>query len=102
MTLKFNDDVVDEISRSREVERELLEDGWRVAQIAASLAPVANAPGGGAGARSIRAELFRLPAGPEVRVSWDKRHFYMGFQEFGTEHHSAQPFLRPAAVRFRR
>jgi HK97 gp10 family phage protein len=102
MTLKFNDDAVDDITRSPQVERELLDDGWQIAQVAARLAPVdETVPWGGGGARSIRAELFRMPYGPEVRVSWDRDHFYMAFQEFGTEHHRAQPFLRPAAMRFR-
>ena len=46
----------------------------------------------GAGARSIRAEIV----GDEIRVSWNRDHFYMFFHEVGTSKKSARPFLRPA------
>lgn len=79
------------------VSRELLKDGWLVAEVAASLAPKRS----GAGARSIRAELVRGSDEPEVRVSWDRSHFYMGFAELGSVHQRAEPFLRAAVNRFR-
>lgn len=78
----------------------LLQAGQQVAVAAAQLAPKRTGPGGGAGARSIRAELVTVNGLPEVHVSWDRSHYYMGFQEFGTEHQRATPFLRPAAGQF--
>ena len=79
------------------VARELLRDGWLVAEVAAGLAPKRT----GRGAASIRAELAKDVDEPEVRVSWDQSAFYLAFAEFGTEHQRATPFLRTAANRFR-
>jgi HK97 gp10 family phage protein len=78
------------------VPRELLDDGWLIANDAARMAPKDTT----LGAKSIRAELVKGDD-PEVRISWDRDHFYMSFQEFGTEDRPAQPFLRPAANRYR-
>jgi HK97 gp10 family phage protein len=87
-----------QLKRDPAVSRELLEDGWKVAQGAAAMAPTDST----LGAQSIRAELAKDENGdPEVRVSWDRDHFYMSFSEFGTESQSPRPFLRPAADRFR-
>lgn len=48
------------------------------------------------GAESIHHEkVEEYP--PTYRASWDPEHFYMGFNELGTEHQPARPFLRPAA-----
>jgi HK97 gp10 family phage protein len=53
----------------------------------------------GAGAESIEAQLVNDPiTGTEVRVSWDRQHFYMQYAELGSEHQEATPFLRPAAA----
>jgi HK97 gp10 family phage protein len=56
----------------------------------------------GAGAKSITHEVGYDIDGAYVRVSWDKRHFYMGFHELGTSHENAKPFLRPAAEKPRK
>lgn len=99
MTVKWNKDAVAQVRRDPGVGRALLDAGWQVAEVAAGLAP--KSPGGGEGAKSIRAEMAKTAdADFEVRVSWDRDHFYMGFAEFGTEHQKATPFLRPAAGRF--
>lgn len=79
------------------VARELLRDGWVIAEDAAKSAPVDT----GRGARSIRAEMAKDEHGnPEARVSWDQAAFYMAFAELGTNHQPARPFLRPAANRY--
>jgi HK97 gp10 family phage protein len=51
----------------------------------------------GAGAKSITHEYGHDQDGPFQRVSWDRRHYYMQFHEFGTSRMNAHPFLRPAA-----
>ena len=79
------------------VAAELLRDGFLVAGVAAGLAPKLT----GRGAASISAELASAGGEPEARVSWTTDAYWMMFQEFGTQHHRAQPFLRPAANRFR-
>jgi hypothetical protein len=79
------------------VEAALLEDGWKIARVAADLAPKRS----GAGAKSIHPELVKVGGVPEVHISWDRHHFYMLFSEIGTQHELARPFLRPAAARFR-
>lgn len=72
---------------------DLLEDvGEVVADIAHDLAPKDT----GAGADSIHGEVGEDEESAYVDISWDRDHFYMGFKELGTEHESAQPFLRPA------
>lgn len=71
----------------------LLSKGQEIATRAAINAPRDS----GEGARSISAQLFWVKGEPEVRVSWDRRHFYMGFAELGTVHERPRPFLRPAA-----
>ena len=70
--------------------------GESIAATAARLAPRET----GEGAASIRAEVASGEDGPEVRVSWDERHFYLGFHEFGTARVAPRPFLRPAAQMF--
>jgi HK97 gp10 family phage protein len=55
----------------------------------------------GEGAASIQYELGHDSRGSFVRVSWDRKHFYMMFQELGTSQHTARPFLRPAALKHR-
>lgn len=67
---------------------DLLPVGHRVAQRAAQQAPKRS----GEGAASIHAEVV----GDEVRVSWDRQHFYLYFHEVGTSRMNARPFLRPA------
>lgn len=51
----------------------------------------------GIGAESIHAETtLKEKNKVQVGISWDKKYFYMGFQEFGTSKMPASPFLRPA------
>ena len=97
MTVKVNRQAVKQVMRDPALARELLADGWKVAEAAASLAPRDT----GGGAKSIRAELVKGQGDPEVRVSWDRDHFYLGFAELGSEHQTARPFLRAAANRFK-
>ena len=97
MTLKMNRQAIDEILDDPAYTTALLEGGWQVARDAADLAPKDT----GAGAKSIRAELVTKGVDePEVRVSWDRDHYYMAFPEFGTEDRPATPFLRAAAARY--
>lgn len=55
----------------------------------------------GKGAKSITHEVGYDENGAYVRVSWDRRHWYMRFAELGTSHENARPFLRPAAEKSR-
>ncbi len=96
MTLRVNGREFDDLDQMPEALAAMLDLGVEVANGAAALAPKRT----GAGARSIRAEYAAAAGGGrEVRVSWDRDHFYMGFAEFGTEHQRATPFLRPAAAK---
>lgn len=97
MSLKWDGDAIADVIRSPGVKTALLEDGFKVARLAAQYAPRRT----GDGARSIRAELARGSSDPEVRVSWDSTHFYLGFIELGTEDRSAESFLRRAANEFK-
>lgn len=80
---------------NRQVQQRMEDSAEAIARLAAQLAPKDT----GALARSISAEE---QGDGSWRVSWDKEHFYGIFQELGTEHNRAQPFLRPAAKRFER
>ena len=66
----------------------------QVAGIASLLAPKLS----GEGAASIHGEQ---QSDGTWRVSWDELHYYMFFQEVGTEKMEPNPFLRPAADQFR-
>lgn len=81
------------IARSHpQVRRRKRRDSQTMARLAARIAPKDT----GAGAASIHEE--EQPDGT-WRIAWDREHGYMLFQELGTEHIRAQPFLRPAAKR---
>ncbi len=96
MSVRVNERAFDNLDQLPEALTALLDLGVDVANEAAALAPKRT----GAGARSIRAEYATAADGSrEVRVSWDRDHFYMSFAEFGTEHQRATPFLRPAAAK---
>lgn len=81
--LKYNPDVTSALEKI----------GKAIAHDAAALAPKET----GAGAKSITHEIGFDKNGAFVRVSWDRKHFYMQFAEFGTSEQNATPFLRPAA-----
>jgi HK97 gp10 family phage protein len=49
----------------------------------------------GYGAATIRSEAVLTPDGWEVNVSWSTAAAYMRFQQFGTRHMDANPFLVP-------
>jgi HK97 gp10 family phage protein len=83
-----------ELNRNPAVIQGLEKMGKAIARDAAILAPKRT----GFGAKSIDYELDFDVDGAHVRVSWDKRHFYMSFHEFGTSDQHATPFLRPAAA----
>jgi HK97 gp10 family phage protein len=82
--LQYNPDVTEALNKM----------GKAIAHDAAVLAPKETT----AGARSIHHEVGFDTDGAYVRVSWDRRHFYMWFLEAGTSKKSATPFLRPAAA----
>jgi HK97 gp10 family phage protein len=73
--------------------------GELVAERAQQSAP-RGAPSKG-GAESIHAEVVSTNHGPEIHVSWTPEHFYLRFNEEGSEHQPARPFLRPAAESIR-
>lgn len=67
-----------------------------VAGVIAAAAPKRT----GRGAASIHAEPAPNPA-DGFRVSWDRDHFYMSFQNNGTTHQRARRFVEEALARFR-
>ncbi len=67
----------------------------QIAQAMAARAPRRS----GAGARSIHAEPAPNPV-DGFRVSWDQDHFYMSFQNDGTNHQRARHFVEDALQRF--
>lgn len=84
------------LERKRAIVLGLVGVGEVVAETARRLAPRDRR----GGAESIHPEVVDTASGPEVHVSWEVRHFYMSFHEFGTSEISARPFLRPAAQIF--
>lgn len=87
-TLRLDQAALKALMGSESVLRGLEHVGEQVAERAAQSAPKDS----GEGAASIRAERV----GDEVRVSWDRDHFYLLFAEVGTSRQPARPFLRPA------
>lgn len=100
--MQMNNSEVDKLVRGVEVQQALMDGGQKLAleasQLAVSLGLI-EAPSKG-GAASIHPELVITQGVPEVRVSWDRKHFYMAFAEVGTEHERARSFLRAAASRY--
>jgi HK97 gp10 family phage protein len=80
---------IHELTMSEGTRLALKKVGDSVAERAAQAAPKRT----GGGAESIHAEEA---VDGEVRVGWDRDHFYMLFAEVGTSKHAARPFLRPA------
>jgi HK97 gp10 family phage protein len=83
-----------ELRYNPDVTQALEKIGKAIADDARVLAPKQT----GAGARSIHHELGYDENGAYVRISWDVKHFYMAFPEFGTSRQAATPILRPAAA----
>lgn len=79
-----------ELVHNPQVQRKTGSTADKVAERAADLAPKDT----GEGAASIHAEQ---ESDGSWHVSWDEDHYYMFFQEFGTEFIDPHPFLRPAA-----
>jgi HK97 gp10 family phage protein len=79
--------------RDREARDALFQAAKEVAAYAANIAPKAS----GEGAASIHPEWV----GDDLEVSWDRDHYYMWFQEHGTVHMPAHPFLEPTLDRYR-
>lgn len=77
----------------------MLAVGNDIARKARNAAPRRERPTkAGHGADSIRAEFGTMRTGElTVNVSWDKQHFYMSFQEFGTIRIRPKMFLLAAA-----
>ena len=82
--------------RHPKVRRRLVADVAKIVATAQALAPKDT----GGGAASIHAE------GPDSQGAWrigaDQEHYYMDLQELGTVDFPPQPFLRPAADRYRK
>jgi HK97 gp10 family phage protein len=97
VSLKWNSRALSGIADSAPVVSHLETIGDQVGRRAQALAPRRT----GAGARSIHAEVITEGSHRFVAVSWDRRHFYMGFQELGTANMRPHPFLRPAASSIR-
>lgn len=70
--------------------------GAEFADVARGLAPKRT----GAGAASISGEIVDTPTAFESHVSWDAEHYYMYFQQFGTQFMGAHPFLSLALDRY--
>lgn len=87
----LNPRAIEDVASDPEVGRMLLERAEPIVDAARSGAPRAT----GAGASSIHAEIAESVRPIEVRVSWDREHYYMGFHEFGTIYLPARPFLAP-------
>lgn len=98
MTVNWDSKAVRGITSSPEATQHYLDLGWQVAEVAAVLAPKSGRPNGGAS--SIHPEVVMVDGHPEVHVGYDRKFFYLGFAETGTEHQKATPFLRPAMARF--
>lgn len=81
---------LDRIKRDESMRRELLEQGNPLAEKSAMRAPKNT----GAGADSIRAEAILDSDSWEVRVSWDREHYYMYFHQKGTRTLPARPFMQ--------
>lgn len=82
---------IEDLARDPDIRAGLLAAAAPIVRGAAAAAPKQT----GAGAASIRAEA--VLDGPEwtARVSWDREHYYMFFQERGTVNLPARPFLVP-------
>ena len=89
--VRLASDLQAQLARIRQLDEHDRAVAERIAQAAAIAAPKDT----GAGAASIHAEPDPDEPGA-YRVSWDQEHFYMAYQELGTEHQPARPFLRPA------
>lgn len=89
--------------------RALLEAAEPIRSRAASLAPRGKGKGPHLADNIIAAETTRVPGGKKWRDVKEGEHvvaigpsyrpedvFYGAFQEMGTAHHPAQPFMRPA------
>lgn len=82
---------VEELLRSPELRDAMLDAARPLVKGGAAAAPKLT----GGGAASIRAEAVLDGPAWEVRVSWDRDHFYMYFHERGTKFLPARPFLVP-------
>lgn len=90
--VKLNQAAIDALAADPYVRERLVEGAKPVVVAAQAGAPKRT----GAGAASIGAEAVFVDAGWAARISWDRAHFYMRFQEYGTKTIDARPFLRPA------
>lgn len=94
MDVDLHTDWERQLERNPGVARAVLRAAEVVVEDAQERAP--RGPPPDPGAESIHHEqVEEVP--PTYRVSWDPEHFYMKFNELGTEHQRARPFLRPAA-----
>jgi HK97 gp10 family phage protein len=95
--VKVNRAEVKKLARHPKVQAKAEGTAQAVAQVAQQIAN-STQRGTGAGAASIHGE--QQPDGT-WRVTWDRDHYYMQFPEFGTVNQPPNPFLRPAAARFK-
>ena len=80
-------------TRRGKLERAALAGGRVISYEAERLAPTDT----GRAAKTIRARLYSSAPGVAIiTVGPSSRGYYLYYQEKGTRHHPAQPFLRPA------
>ena len=82
-------EAIERLPLAPDVREMLLQEGERVARESAARAPKKT----GAGAASIHPEFILDGDIAEVRVAWDREHFYMYFHQVGTRKLPAHPFM---------
>ncbi len=87
--IKINTAELQRLLQDPAIRRALMEQGQKLAHKSRVRAPKLS----GAGAASIRPEYVLDGPTPEVRVSWDREHFYMYFHQRGTRTLPAHPFM---------
>jgi HK97 gp10 family phage protein len=96
--LTWNERELAAIARQDYLRRALASYGGQTAAAARGEAPRRT----GAGANSIAAQTVLEDGEWTARVSWDRAHYYMQFQNSGTRYLPAQHFLEHALARFGR
>lgn len=98
-TLTYLDQAELAITHSSDWRERLQGFGDEIARDSREHAPVGHPSHGGAA--SIHCETDLAPEGWQARIGWEQRKFWMSFQDLGTVHQPARPFLEPALDRAR-